>query len=190
MKRILFLNGPPRSGKDTLGRLLQGALLRSGWLSVSFKYAKLLKERTHALYGSSAPHDAFEETKDEPNDLFLGLTPRQAYIAVSEKYMKPVHGEDVFGRLLRDELVAELRGHVAIITDSGFRAEAAPIIEEYGIEQCLLIRLARAGCTFEGDSRSYWGTPGLDEDGVQNDGDMAALELAAHEIVNMWVTRG
>ena len=38
--------------------------------------------------------------KDEPNETFLGLTPREALISMSEIYMKPFHGDEVFVPLM------------------------------------------------------------------------------------------
>src|SRR5690349_14966217 len=86
--RLLLVNGPPRSGKDTVGAILREFFPGSIYET---KMAKALKERTHALYnlldpetGRALRHDAFELVKDQPRDEFRGLTPRRAYIAVSE----------------------------------------------------------------------------------------------------------
>ena len=167
--RVIFLNGPPRSGKD-----YAGGILRDEFGGRIFKMAGELKERTHALYrqmnikGEPLPHDYFEAAKDEPQECFLGLTPREAYIAVSERLFKPLYGQQVFGRLLAQQL----EGDLAIITDSGFAPEAEPIVEKFGAENCLLARIHRAGYDFSSDSRSYidlshLGVPCLD---IQNDG--------------------
>jgi len=165
---IVFVNGPARSGKDTFGTAMVDAFgSRRVYLT---KMAKALKERTHALYGLTGwierdvlpAHDAFEDVKDAPNACFLGLTPRQAYIAVSERYMKPLHGQDVWGRmLLRDIQECPHEPEIVVITDSGFAAEALPTINHFGAERCILVRLRRHGFTFEGDSRGYIELPGV-----------------------------
>lgn len=164
---IVFVNGPARSGKDTFGTAMVDAFgSRRVYLT---KMAKQLKERTHALYGLTnwidrelAPHDAFEDVKDEPNHWFMGITPRQAYIGVSELYMKAVHGQDVWGRmLLRDILECPHEPELVVITDSGFAAEAVPTIKHFGADNCILVRLRRHGFTFAGDSRSYIELPGV-----------------------------
>jgi hypothetical protein len=153
--KIVFLNGPPRCGKDFAGQLL---LLLDPGIRVD-KFARKLKEATHALYGMpELAHDAFEDRKDTPLPEFLALTPRQAYIAVSERYMKPMHGVDVFGRMLLKDLRSAWTG-TAVITDSGFAAEAKPLLEWAGPANCTLVRIHREGCTFEGDSRSYIDLP-------------------------------
>lgn len=152
---VIFLNGPPRCGKDTLAGHIARTL--PGFKVV--KFAAILKERTHALYGRpDLPHDYFEEIKDTANALFLGLTPRDAYIAVSEKLLKPIHGKSVFGKLLLTQMKLEPETPRAfIISDSGFSQEAFPIFSHFGERQCVLIRIhaEERGCTFEKDSRSY-----------------------------------
>lgn len=154
MQQIIFFNGPPYSGKDTLAT--EFAKMAPAYKVV--KFAQVLKERTHALYGApDLPHDFFEKTKDQPHTLFFGKTPRQAYIAVSESYMKPLHGEEIFGKLLLGSLQDYPKAKGFLISDSGFAPEAVPLIRHYGVENCLLVRIHAEGrgCSFNGDSRSY-----------------------------------
>ena len=154
---VIFLNGPPRCGKDTLAEHIAKVL--PGFTVV--KFAHVLKEKTHALYGApEIPHDFFEHCKDELSTFFLGVTPRQAYIAVSEKLLKPLHGEEIFGELLVNKM-STLNGRAFIISDSGFVSEANPVLKEYGAENCALIRIHAKGrgCSFRNDSRSYINLP-------------------------------
>lgn len=182
---VIFLNGPPYCGKDTLaGHIVQRL---SGFKIV--KFAAVLKERTHALYGRpDLPHDHFELCKDEPNALFLGLTPRDAYIAVSEKLMKPIHGKAVFGKLLVNTMLAEpVMPRAFVISDSGFAHEAFPVIERFGFENCILARIhaEKRGCTFEKDSRSYITLPIKTID-VENNGEQDTFTAdATHELANI-----
>lgn len=156
---VIFINGPPRSGKDTLA----DHIVRTNPGFKKVKFAQVLKERTHALYGHpDLPHDWFEETKDVPNAIFLGQTPRQAYINVSEKLMKPIHGKEVFGELLLAELVKQADGVKAfVVSDSGFADEAFPVIRWVGGSNCILVRIhaEKRGCTFANDSRSHIDLP-------------------------------
>lgn len=156
--RLILLNGPPRCGKDTSGQILADALD----CAAVDKFARVVKERCHAAYGMRVvgsglvpPHDYFEGVKDEPLPAFLGRTPRECYKAFSEQLYKPLHGADVFGRLLLADLLGADAVRTWIITDSGFRAEAEPLIEHFGARATLLVRLHREGCMFAGDSRSY-----------------------------------
>lgn len=165
---LVILNGPPGCGKDHAGAVLRERVLphlTSGKAGL-YKFARVLKERTHALYGRpDLAWDAFEHSKDIPNDLFLGLTPRQAYIEVSERYFKSLHGKDVYGRLLAadpDFCAAD----VAVITDGGFDAEAGPVIAVAGAENVLLVRIRTPETRdhplyepFSGDSRYFYDLP-------------------------------
>lgn len=151
VKNIVLLNGPPRSGKDTLANQL---VERFGFRH--FKITAKWKERVHALYGldpKQYPHDFFEKVKDEPNALFHGSSPRRAYIDVWENYFKHAHGEEV----LMDWLINEIdncEDHLIVISDVGFDREAKYLFEYYG-KQALLIKVFRNGYTFAGDSRDY-----------------------------------
>lgn len=171
--KIILINGPPRSGKDTAGEIIHGILnTRKGPDHITphlDKFAELVKERAHGLYGlvdQDGPLFAsyFEDVKDQPRSEFLGLTPRQAYIAVSETYYKPTHGENIFGRLMLERIRSFHKGRcgVVILTDSGFAPEAQVLIDEYGAGNVFLIRLHRPGFDFEGDSRGYIHLDGID----------------------------
>lgn len=158
MTKLLLINGAPRSGKDTAGEVARR--VGRGKVHVA-KFSKVLKERTHALYGlfgwdgKPLPHDEFERVKDCEHDEFLGATPREAYIAVSEKLMKPLHGDAVFGLMLLQDLECNAAdADLIVVTDSGFASEAVPLVERYGRENTILMRIHRTGCDFNGDSRS------------------------------------
>ena len=152
--KIILLNGPPRCGKDTAQLAMPD--------SIRMKFAKPVKEGAHKAFGlMDADMDFFEDFKDKPLDEFFGATPRQVYISFSEDFMKKVTGDKkVFGKLLAKEIrefedsVLE-GGHTYMITDSGFRKEAEAIVEEFGAENVLLIRIYRGVLNFQGDSRSY-----------------------------------
>tara|TARA_R110002167_G_scaffold143958_2_gene333704 strand:- start:50251 stop:50826 length:576 start_codon:yes stop_codon:yes gene_type:complete len=155
--KIILLNGPPRAGKDYAGAALL-EMLPAG--TPILKFAQELKERTHALYrlvdafGNLCPHDHFEDRKDDQLEEFEGITPRQAYIAVSEELIKPLHGQRIFGEWLARR-IDQLEVGTVVITDSGFVPEAEVLVEKFGAENCLLARIHRKGYTFAGDSRSY-----------------------------------
>jgi hypothetical protein len=158
-QRVIFVNGPPRSGKDHAGmQLMWRDDLKDATLQ---KFAKELKERTHALYklldpnGKPKVHYAYEGVKDDPLQQFHGLTPRQAYISVSENWMKPTHGAGILGTWLIENMQYCRDDAVHIITDSGFAEEAQTVVDHYGAENCFLVRVHRKGYDFSNDSRSY-----------------------------------
>tara|TARA_R110002167_G_C12707228_1_gene655097 strand:- start:11082 stop:11636 length:555 start_codon:yes stop_codon:yes gene_type:complete len=151
--QIIFLNGPPGCGKDHAATVLGGFRM---------KMAKELKERTHAACllfdrnGRPRPHDFFEAVKDKPNALFGGSTPRAAYIAMSEGFIKPIFGDSALGMWLADSI--SNMAHPAndfLITDSGFRGEAEEVVDRFGAPMCTLLRIHRAGYDYSNDSRGY-----------------------------------
>lgn len=159
---IFFINGPPGSGKDTVADMISRM-----FGAHTDKFARTVKEKTHALYGflrmqgglpAPVAHDFFEGEKEIPSDLFHGLSPRQAYIQVSETYFKPVHGKDIFGQLLadswEDDEVDLVRGLFAI-SDSGFIEEAQALLERFPNADATVLQLHRDGCDFSEDSRGY-----------------------------------
>lgn len=185
MKKIILLNGPPSSGKDFAANFIADCFNRTR----IDKFARILKERTHALYGfSDRKWDYYEHCKDIPNDDFYGLTPRKAYIGISEKYFKPMHDKYIFGKLLLSD-IKDIKFDILIISDSGFIEEAEVLIEEYGSENVLLIKLIREGCNFNNDSRSYLELKGIEEIYVHNREELSFLN-EMYQIVNEFVNRG
>lgn len=149
MKKILLLNGAPRSGKDSIAEYLAG----HGWHHG--KFSKLLKERTHALYGMSHfPYDYFEDTKDEILDEFYGITPRQAYINLSEMLMKPAHGDDIWVRMFIKYL-ENVKEDYIVVSDLGLQIEWETLIQHFGYDKLSVAMIYRAGCNFNNDSRDY-----------------------------------
>ena len=150
-KKIILLNAPPGAGKDFAANYLANNINNCKL----DKFARVLKERTHALYGfPNRSWNYYEDCKDVSNKDFLKLTPRQAYINVSEQYFKPIHGKRVFGELLLQDL-QKCSEEIIAISDSGFLEEAEVLIEKYGEDNVLLIQIHRDGYTFKGDSRDY-----------------------------------
>jgi hypothetical protein len=219
--KIIAINGAPRSGKDTAARIIRNfarkralqPLLSLGLATTpsiviqeinsmvrvcGMSYA--LKEITHAMYGVAAAHGAFEHCKDEPSPVFAGMSPRQAYIFVSEKLMKPTMGDDVFGRIFvrRNSVVAQSttqeRPGLIIVPDAGFAGEWGPVVDHYGPANMLLLRIHAEGrgVTFKGDSRSYIDLPDVLASDVHNDvAGEAGEELYAAEIervVSRWLS--
>ena len=156
-KKIILFNGPPGSGKDHAANFV-----KNNFDNVRVdKFARILKERTHALYGFSwRPWNYYEDCKDIANKDFYGLTPRQAYINVSETYFKPMHNERIFGEMLLRDI--ETRDFdILAISDSGFVEEVEVLIEKYGAENVMLVKIFREGYNFSSDSRSYIELPGI-----------------------------
>lgn len=185
--RVVLLNGPKSAGKDAAGR----ALLRAVEDAEVVKMAGALKAATHALFGlTNVSPAAFESVKDEARPEFFGMTPREAYITVSERMVKPVFGHQHFGRVLVERIKQLRHARVAVVTDSGFAAEAMPLIEAFGADRVLLLHLHRPGYDFEGDSRGYIDLPGVRTIEVQNTGTETNFGMLVVHLVESWLNAG
>lgn len=178
MTKIILFNAPPGAGKDTIATHVQTALSVP---SNIVKFAAPLKTVAMHLYcgGDSKKFYEFDnnqEIKSKPHPQFLGSSCRQVQIDISEVYMKKVHGEKVFGHLLVADIERkEKQGiEVFLVSDSGFRPEAEVLVEEFGPQNVLLVRIHREGKTYQGDSRNYieledLGVKTIDLDNINND---------------------
>lgn len=169
---LYLLNGPPRSGKDTVAQTLREMLPGQ---SRHVKLSQELKQRTHAMYGlADRPAQYFEDVKDQPHEEFLGLTPRQAYIEAHERYWKPVHGEAILGELLAQRIKASGLDPHYIVSDAGDRPQTLPLLRQVGAENTVLIRIERDGC--EWDNRRWFDLPeALATLTIPNNGTLAEL---------------
>lgn len=163
MKVILF-NGPPRSGKDTAADILYNYFAKIQELYPKrYAFARPLKETTHALYGIKCEWDAFEYTKDREQEKFFGLSPRQAYIKVSEEMVKPVLGKEHWGNVFLNyvDSLPNVKENIIIVSDCGFIEEIQPIKKKIGSHNMFLINVVREGTNFKNDSRSYIDDPSI-----------------------------
>lgn len=176
MTKVVLINGPARSGKDTLAKEAKNHFLSA----YEFKFADVMHNFWQDVFFSMHDYDeAMSRTdgdlKSDPSPV-LGLSYRQCMIATSEDFIKPILGNDFFGRLTAaqiakgEALEKELYRsdpnfqYVALVSDSGFKEEAVAVIEKFGSENVLLLHLYRNGYTYSGDSRGYIH---LDEFGVK-----------------------
>ena len=155
-ERVIFLNGPPGSGKDEGARIIM-----ANFNARQYKMSRPLKHGLLAFFGwGHSSMKTLEEHKDERVvPAFMGtnrhLTWREMQISLAEVWMKPLLGNDAFGHLAVNYLCSPSSTDLVVISDCGFREELLPVIKYYKARNCLLIQLMREGCTFEGDSRSY-----------------------------------
>ncbi len=146
--KILLLNGPPRSGKDTIGEML-----RSTFAGLQLrKFAHPIVRFMQQEFGV----DMRTVDKDSPHHLLHGRTPREVAIAYSEKLCKPLFGVHFFGHRAVSGLRLVPSEALVCFTDSGFAHEVKPVADAYGTANLLQILLRRPGTSFHGDSRSYW----------------------------------
>ena len=160
--KIIFLNGPPRAGKDTSAKLLRPF----GFSRASF--ADDLKDRFERAFNGLRPEGEAKELPMPPP--FDDATYRQGLIAFSEKFMKPLFGEHIFGKILIEQLklvenIPNTLLHIDTntnvplegfaISDSGFALEALPVVQHFGKDNCRLVQVHRSDCSFAGDSRGW-----------------------------------
>lgn len=164
-KRVVLLNGPPRAGKDTAAGRVEEVAASLGLSTLRWGMSYHLKLATHSIYGlfdelgRPLPHDAFEASKDIPSPAFGGLSPRQAYILVSETYVKRHHGQSAFGVFWAKRAAAS-KADVIIAPDAGFAAEWAIPLSALDSSKVRLVRIHAEGrgVTFT-DSRSFIDLP-------------------------------
>lgn len=187
MTKIIFINGPKRSGKDTAG----GALFVNG-LAKMYKMTTPMDDALRAFFGfTHAEYKVWrEERKDDPT--FMGTRIfRHVMIDFSERFIKPTIGENAFGLMAVQRIEAMKTGGSGLdavcITDSGFADEATPLIEKYGADNCLLIRLYRDGHTFAGDSRDYIDLPNVKRIDVYNNFTEELFKQMIVAVVEEWL---
>jgi hypothetical protein len=191
LARVVFFNGPPRSGKDTAAQRLAHAYSPRG--AKLDRFALPIKgafSGTFRVYQDEfGNHPEYEDIREEIMPA-TGVTYRQWLIDFSEKFMKPLYGSDIFGRLFVDRL-STYNESVVFVPDSGFQSEIEPVIDALGPENILLVRIHRPGFDFSGDSRSYIYDvhPDVREIDIVNDGTIAEFNTKVREAVSDFVTK-
>lgn len=197
--KIILINGPPRSGKDHIVRCLLEHPKSPFSLKYSrpdgfllpiklkhMKFADPLKAGALALLGYSGLNveqvrRLSELLKDKPQEKLNGKTLREFLIYLSEETVKPFAGKNFFGRIASS--VCDETPYT-IFSDSGFIDETQAVVDHFGEENVLLIRLHRDGETFSklNDSRSYINLDGVETWNYTNDGGENELLALAHLI--------
>ena len=147
----MVLNGPRHSGKDHLA-----SIIRRNFLCRHYKFSKPLKESIPHLYGLTCDWTYLEKIKLEKLSLLLGDSFVTAQIRLSERYLKPEYGPDVFGRLAVNFMRQPTNTGLTVISDSGFEAELVPLADYCSAANVHVIQLRRNGTGFDRDARE-WG---------------------------------
>lgn len=188
MHKFLLLNGPPHCGKDTVtSELVQYIQFQH------IKFAGPMKRALAALL--DIPESAIENYKDIQSVVLqhTGTTTkehrdtlRQYLIAMSEDFLKPRYGNDFFGRVFWQHAKNSALPLI-VASDCGFVEEVERVVSNAGKRNCILVRIHRSGCTFDGDSRSYMpdglcDTWDINNDGTIYDFTMKVLRLVTREM--------
>lgn len=147
--KVILLNGPPGSGKDTAADFIVG---RFGARKLEFKNAlhHLVCEHFGLDYGAWMRDYDNRALKEMPRADLGDRTPRQAMIHVSEEIVKPRHGNGYFALRTLDRMHHKA---IHVISDCGFGSEVETMAAAF--HDVLVIKLVRTGCSFDGDSRNY-----------------------------------
>ena len=168
--KIIITNGPPRSGKDTMCRLIREGITGHDLIPMSYK--KTLYVGVARRYGLSVEAvfqmNADTLIKDEPSSIFGGKSVRQALIFESEQVIKKKYGPQGVAiqtfKLLEEEYgVERLKKAILYCSDGGFNSElqAAYDYFDISVEDVYIARMLRVGCSFDGDSREFLNNPDI-----------------------------
>jgi hypothetical protein len=177
--RIIFVNGPPRSGKDEIGRIMSTSCPHVQ----TMKFAQPLIDAMQSAFGVSCV-DGYDKMA-RVSELF-GRNRREVAIAMSEDFYKPMFGDDVFGKICLQKSLKIDPNKTIVFTDSGFRAEAEPIIAHYLSSSIEMVTVSRPGTNFDGDSRSYWRHNKIKSNRVVNNGTYEDLEQQVYSLMDSW----
>lgn len=163
MNKIVILNGPPSSGKDVIAQSM-GHFMDRAFKDPMFELVFQLTGLSHKEWFTRYDD---RDLKEEPWDKIGGMSCRELMIFISEKVMKRIHGQNIFGELLARKIKP---GVDYVFSDGGFMSEIQTLTNlTKDTHQVYLIRIYRDGYTFEGDSRDYVkGVDGAIEYGIRN----------------------
>jgi hypothetical protein len=174
MGKIILLNGPPSSGKDTAAKHIR-AIFQRGELDPSTfgtekprcildRFSMPIKRAFAGTMGLPITEDGavepYESGKESIIPMF-GVSYRQWQIDFSESFLKS-YNMQIFGELLVTRIKKRFLHNIAnliMVPDCGFQIEIDVLYENFAPEDILLVRCHRNGFTFQGDSRSWVRAP-------------------------------
>ena len=192
MHFILF-SGPPGSGKDTAAQAVYEhfqARFSMRWEKFSFPHKRAFAGMMYAQCTPLGVVDPYEKTKDQiiPE---LGVSYRQWQIDYSEKFMKPLYGNDIFAKLLlaRQQERLQTPGYLCVISDCGFAIEVDALAKVLQPNRALLCPIFRPGTSYDGDSREpvRWNTTDQQYEPIHNDKDETAFKSKVIRVAEAWL---
>ncbi len=182
--KIVFINGPKRSGKDTARTFI------SKWCIMRHYKMTTPMDRAIPVFFSIDEKTwkrLREVDKDTPAPELWGYSPREVLIWFSEEVMKPKFGSDVFGRQAATNLPALTSLMATVIDDCGFYDEALPNIRRFRPENCLLLRINREGCEWDSRGPVDLQSQGVQQIDIDNRHDLHMYEVQVNNAVQEWM---
>lgn len=152
----IALNGPPRSGKDTIANLIDERFE----LAITPTVRKILimpcRLAAFAFLGIPYSDAEYNRIKDQPQAVFGGETLRRFMIRLMEEHIKIKYNQAFAVDALVNGLGTSIHlPGICIISDLGFQVEIERLEEAFGMDRVLCAQLKRDGTSWEGDSRNY-----------------------------------
>jgi hypothetical protein len=178
--KIILLNGPPSSGKDTGCFAAFQHIKSQGGLPYVLRMSHPIKEAFGGMTGERIDqfgNNMSREGRKEEIISWLGCSYRQWQIDFSERFMKPLYGDNVFARIWLHRAAQLAPDTVMIVPDCGFKIELQTLIhaaqspkyKNFTLDDLFLIRLYRKGFDFSRDSREHVKPPA---DGLIREADL------------------
>ncbi len=186
--RVVFVAGPPRSGKDTVANMVTKFLLHDPWFAVHIPSSRDLKKAIHTALGLELQHDYYEDKKDESTFDFFHKTPREVYIKFVSFLTQTFSPGDnsVLGHILLRRIRYLHVANVVVVSGVGHNDEVAPIVKRYGADNCLVLQLFRPGAEYN-DGREPITISGVRTELIKNVADKEILERLVISKVTDWL---
>lgn len=153
MSKIIILNGPAGVGKDTIGNALA-----KDYNCIPTSFKRPMFEIAYSILGEEVFLNFMKayddrDQREQPQIFLGGKTCREFMIWISELVVKPLFGNQQFGKLMSEHIRICDEGFCFVCTDGGFPDEVIRLVEDG--HDVTLVRLFMDGKTFAGDSRDY-----------------------------------
>lgn len=185
--RAIFVNGPPRAGKDLATQAIVQAFPEGTYKK---KFAAPLERAIKAFFdlGFLEYGELREKQKGTPAAALLGKSMREVMISLSEDWAKKFYSPSVFGTLAAQTLPVRPRNHALVVfSDCGFQEEVTIVADHLKRKNCLILQVRRDGCSYEGDSRNFIELEGVELRTISNVGSKERFQQDVVKCVKDWV---